>query len=107
MNNLKFVYKHYRMPKAPLLTVVDPSLTVDDTPNPTSWWGRHGCACHYQRGETAWTPSEHGGYTQCFVYDGERNLKATGIAECSPLDSFCYRIGRAISRGRALKSLSA
>lgn len=30
---------------------------------------------------------------------------ATGVAECSSKDAFCYRIGRDISRGRAFKAL--
>lgn len=59
---------------------------------------------HYQRGQSGWKPAVHGGLTACYVYNGD-TVVATGEAECSIKDAFCYRIGREIARGRALKIL--
>jgi hypothetical protein len=90
----RFVYQHFRFP-----TVWHNVISLAD-----SIIGRHGEAFHFQRGTSQWTPMPRGGYTRCYVYDQDY-LMATGLAECSPRDSFCYKIGRDISRGRALKAL--
>jgi hypothetical protein len=57
--------------------------------------------------KTAWEPLPRGGYTLCTIYDDDENELAIGVAECNPLDSFCYRIGRAIALGRAMKKLTS
>lgn len=105
---MKITYRHYRFSKYP-------------QPDSEQFTGRHGIAYHYQRGvqrmydgngnctkvrKTKWEPSPCGGYTTCVIYDDEGREAAIGIAECSPLDSFCYRIGRAIALGRAMKRLT-
>lgn len=95
MNDLKFVYKHFRFVK---------SCFIPNTED--QWRGRHGFASHYQRGESDWTPRERGGYTLCFVYNSDGEMVSSGIAECSPLDAFNYRIGRTISRIRARAALT-
>lgn len=59
---------------------------------------------HYRRGWSDWEPTPRGGMTECYVKRGDE-VVATGVAVCSKKDAFSYRIGRAISRGRALKSL--
>jgi len=103
---MEITYRHYRFSKYP-------------QPDSEEFIGRHGMAYHYQRGsqwvvdhfgnqtkvrKTVWEPLPRGGYTVCTVYDDEREI-AVGIAECSPLDSFCYRIGREVAKGRVIKSL--
>ena len=49
-------------------------------------------------------PFPRGGKTVCLVTlsDGR---KAEGVALCSMADQFCYRIGRDISKGRAMHAL--
>lgn len=90
------VYKHFRF-------LGNGGVSLKDTEHHV---GRHGRAYHFQRGRTkTWQPSERGGYTLCFIYNDEGEVVATGVAECSKLDHFCYRLGREISRGRALKTL--
>jgi hypothetical protein len=59
---------------------------------------------HYTRGESKWEPTIYGGLTICYVYRGDE-MVAIGEAQCSTKDQFCYRIGRMIARGRALKNL--
>lgn len=51
------------------------------------------------------TISPRGGTTHAFVYDAERNLVATGYADCNEKDNYNKKIGRDISLGRALKEL--
>ena len=104
---MKIVYQHYRFSKYP--------QPCDD-----EFVGRHGAAYRYQRGhevcdqvpngpvkvrKTRWQPLPRGGYTLCMVYDDNRELVATGVAECSPKDSFCYKVGREIAHGRMLQQL--
>ena len=60
----------------------------------------------YHRGESDWTPFERGGLTICEIRDDAGNIIATGEAECSLKDAFCYRIGRQIAEGRARKRLN-
>lgn len=60
----------------------------------------------YHRGRSSWKPTERGGATFCFVYDENGEICAHGLAECSVKDAFCYRLGREIARGRALKMLA-
>jgi len=105
---MKITYRHYRFSKYP-------------QPDSEQYTGRHGVAYHYQRGtqrvrdeqnvctkvrKTRWVPRERGGYTLCTIRDDDGSELAIGVAECSPLDPFCYRIGRAISLGRAMKRLT-
>lgn len=94
---MKITYRHYRFLKYPTLP-----LRPWDAEEFT---GRHGVAYHYQRGVTKWEPLPRGGYTICTVYDDAEIKLLIGIAECSPLDSFCYRIGREIAKGRLIKNL--
>lgn len=49
--------------------------------------------------------SPQGGTTIAQVYDGDL-LLTTGYADCHESDNFNKRIGRDISRGRALKELA-
>jgi len=79
----RIVYKHYR------IHLGDP-LNVD---------------CYYRRGQTEWEPAPRGGITECGIYDRDGICITYGKARCSLKDAFCYRVGREISRGRALKSL--
>ena len=67
---------------------------------------------HYQRPHTKtngvrvkpkFKPAERGGLTTCTLIDGE--TATVGHATCSEKDAFCYRIGREIAYGRALKRL--
>lgn len=51
------------------------------------------------------TPHTHGGCTECYIYDANRQFVASGEATCSLKDQFVYKIGRQISLGRALKHL--
>ena len=60
---------------------------------------------HYRRGKSTWDPAPRGGYTKCFIYDEDDALLGCGKADCSRKDAFCYRTGRNISRGRALKEV--
>jgi hypothetical protein len=93
----RFVYQHFRFPASQCDDIVTDALWV---------WGRHGRGLHFRRGEhSGWTPSPRGGYTICRIYTNDNELLAAGLAECSPRDSFCYKLGRDISRGRALKAL--
>jgi hypothetical protein len=103
----RFVYKHYRFYRRFYARRRAPAPMGDDSYEGTTFWGRHGLAHHYQRGISLWSPTERGGYTFCFVYEGDDASEpiAVGLAECSPKDAFCYRLGREISRGRALDEL--
>lgn len=58
----------------------------------------------YCRGHTSWEPAARGGKTVCVVLQNGEPV-CSAAAYCSLEDSFCYRIGRAISAGRALKKL--
>jgi hypothetical protein len=46
----------------------------------------------------------YGGYTFCYIpfYGNSENSCTIGVSKCSILDSFNKKIGRAISRGRAV-----
>lgn len=46
-----------------------------------------------------------GGKTICLIENDDYVVVARGEAYCSDLDNFCYRIGRDIAFGRALKAL--
>jgi hypothetical protein len=100
----RFVYQHFRF-----LPTVEEAATMRNPWVPHSGTlftaGRHGRAYHYQPGNGNGEPSPRGGYTVCDVYDSKGNCVSRGCAECSHKDSFCYKIGRDISRGRALKAL--
>ena len=76
----KFVYRHYR-------------------------YDCYGSLHHYQQGQTEFEPAARGGETHCFVKDADNRVISTGISHYSMKDTFCYRLGRNISRGRALKRL--
>lgn len=100
----RFAYQHFRFPSVRQGT----SVLNTGYRRAEQYSGRHGTACRYKRGISKWLPSERGGYTFCYVYDDSDKggeLLTTGRADCSPLDAFCYRIGRRIARGRALKAL--
>jgi len=60
----------------------------------------------YHRGRSPWQPAERGGYTMCYIVENDGAIGGIGIARCSEKDAFCYRIGRTIARGRALKALA-
>ena len=49
-------------------------------------------------------PNSKGGVTVCFVPESNGSLSA-GVAVCSPEDTYCKRVGRLISHGRAKKAL--
>ena len=103
LDGLYVVYKHYRRP--PTISQAR-EMREPWIPNEVeTFCGRHGLAYHYQPGNGNGEPSPRGGYTFCYVYDQDKNLVSMGLAECSPKDSFNYKIGRDISRGRALKTL--
>lgn len=78
-NEIRFVYQHCRIDKA----------TGDLQAYPTG-------------DKPDWIPAERGGATVCIVLRGDKVL-GRGVSGCSKLDPFCYRIGRAIARGRALR----
>ena len=50
-------------------------------------------------------PSTTGGVTTAVIYDTDGNEVARGVARCGVLDNYSRRIGRDISRGRALKNM--
>ena len=91
---IRAVFKHYRYPRSFHEPVpIDPA---------TMYHGRHGLAVHYQRAQTGWRPSERGGYTFCYLYNGNGELVAKGRSDCSPKDNFCYASGRSLALRRAL-----
>lgn len=59
----------------------------------------------YYRDKDKMKPNEKGGKTICYIRDPNGNNIAVGEATCSMSDNFCYRIGREIALGRALKKL--
>ena len=93
--HLRYVYKHFRF-------LGHGGVNLKETEH---YAGHHGRAYHWRRGTPGWQPSVRGGYTFCYVYDETGGVVATGRADCSKLDHFCYHLGREIARGRALKSL--
>jgi len=97
--DLRPVWKHFRFPKYSV-----PCAGPDGYENIYS--GRHGVAHHYQRSESDWVPSERGGYSFCYLYDVDGEVVATGHADCSHKDHFCYQKGCKISLSRALFRLS-
>jgi len=104
-NELRVVYKHYRLPADPLHTFrLLQNLSRTDVTGAECFFGRHGMGVHYQRGETPWEPLPRGGYTRCYVYKDCR-LVAIGLAACNPKDGFCYREGRNRARSRAFLQL--
>lgn len=56
----------------------------------------------YSRTLKRFYPESKGGETECHLVlrDG---TEIVGVAQCSLKDNFCYRIGREIALGRALK----
>ena len=60
----------------------------------------------YHRGRSDWQPAERGGCTFCTIADEDGITLVIGAAKCSRKDAFCYRIGRQIAKGRALKALA-
>lgn len=81
MNDYQFFYAHFR---------------IDATTNELK---------RYHRGQTDWTPAARGGSTVCRVTDADSNPVSSGRALCSLQDAFCYRLGRTIAKGRAMKGL--
>jgi hypothetical protein len=81
-SDVKVVYRHFRYPET------NPTLLL-----------------RYFPGDTLWKPASRGGWTICEVLDRYGDIVAHGEAHCSLKDAYCYRIGRDISRGRALKVL--
>lgn len=59
----------------------------------------------YYRHASPWEVGEHGGRTECDILDDEGKVLSSGVAVCSVDDSFCYKRGRDISFGRAMKNL--
>lgn len=62
----------------------------------------------YRRGQSKWGkngPHPRGGATVATVYNYDGKEIVAGMAGCSMLDAFSYKIGMAISGGRALKKL--
>ncbi len=56
----------------------------------------------YSRSVTEWMPTTCGGATECYLeIDGE--VVAYGITFCSDKDHFCYKRGRTIAFGKAMK----
>jgi len=108
--DLRFVYKHYRIPT--LNAIFSNEWGDDKREQRTIREGtssdlcelRHYSVTHYTRGKSDWEPAIYGGLTICYVYRGDE-MVAIGEAQCSTKDQFCYRIGRMIARGRALKEL--
>lgn len=88
---MKIEYKHYR-------------FTYEHYASGKYFSGRHGVALRYYRGQTWWTPTERGGYTECMLTIGDV-MVGYGVAECSRKDQFCYKTGREIAFGRAIKSI--
>lgn len=70
-------------------------------------WENSSLLMHYQRGASKWFVQPRGGFTECYIHtsDDEHRLIGYGFALCSVLDSYCYRTGRDISRGRARKMM--
>ena len=50
------------------------------------------------------SPHSRGGKVCCYI-GNETGCAASGIANCSYADNFCYKIGREIALGRAKKQL--
>ena len=48
------------------------------------------------------SPLSNGGRVCCYIGD-ETRTAARGVADCSYSDNFCYKTGREIALGRALK----
>ena len=61
---------------------------------------------HYCKG---FPPRARGGKTICYLYKdcGNEGPVGASAAVCSMSDNFCYRTGRDIALGRALKALEA
>ena len=65
----------------------------------------------YRRGVSKWHarnagPYPRGGATIATIYNLDGEEVAVGVSDCSMLDAFSYKIGMAISSGRALKKLA-
>lgn len=113
---LRFVYKHYRMisndpfqntgARKSFTNAEAKHIYEGTTPQKLFTDAVHAYRVyHYTRGESKWEPTHYGGLTICYIYSGD-HLVALGEAQCSTKDQFCYKIGRAIAKGRALKELS-
>lgn len=100
-------FKHYRFPKWEWQLVIAKVVQIAYAVYGYGdiYKGRHGEALRYFRGISEWEPAECGGYTLCGVFDADGQPLAAGLAECSPRDNFCYRLGRVIAAGKALKVL--
>ena len=83
LNGYQMRFEHYRYPRGGDMTMT-----------------------RYHRGRSLWPPAERGGHTMCYIEDEAGTLLGLGVARCSMKDAFCYRIGREIARGRALKVLT-
>lgn len=69
----------------------------------------------FRSGVSTWKPTSRGGWTECLLYkvtpgekkeDGQWQAQAREIAVCSLRDNYVMRIGSAIARGRAAKTMS-
>ena len=119
MEDLKFVYEHYRVPRSTVrnFPVNDIKAYIDHAAQrydddyrrryliPASL--RDAGAPAYLHGRE---PATRGGKTVCKVlrWDAEEDcwtLVARGVARCSLKDQFNYEIGRRIAKGRALKQM--
>jgi len=111
-DDLRFVYKHFRVPvsrkqEAKISALTDKRYIEEGaSPQKQSANIEITDVYHYTRGESDWEPAIYGGLTICYIYHNDK-MVAIGNAQCSTKDQFCYRIGRTIARGRALKKLAA
>jgi len=71
-----------------------------------AWLGRWAGYDQYQKGLSGWRPGSHGGLVICTIYNNDGVGVCCGKATCHTEDVFCYRIGRDIAKGRALKKLA-
>lgn len=105
----RFVYKHFRPFVFKHFKLGDDGITPQGYVPVGGIWRNCGerrdiLLNYYRRGVTKWSPALHGGLTICYIYEGDK-VVAMAEAECSTKDAFCYRIGREIAKGRALKQL--
>lgn len=100
--NLRVVYRHERVPR--MFVELDDDVRLKGAPLNYNLF-------HYAKGEgfvdypSDEEPHERGGRTVALIVNADREVLATGVATCSMSDAFCYRTGRRIARGRAMKKL--
>lgn len=88
---MKIGFTHYRLPK------------MENPPRKGMPWLPE--LKVYNQSHPTFEPAHNGGATICRILDDEGNI-IEGFALCSYADNFCYKRGRDISLGRALKLLS-